>query len=563
MKKMKTTSLLLFFTYLIPFLVLSQNKTEHEVKPKETLYSISKKYNVSINELKNLNPTIEKNGLQPSQILVIKKENVADKNNQTNNTYSNNTNYSYAKIKSKETLYSLTKTYDLTEKKLLELNPSIKNGLKIGDSIRLPKENKPEKTVQEPLEHLVKKKETIYSITKQYNLTEDEIYSLNPKLKSKGLQPNTYLIISDKAKNQSTQVISRKPVDKSIYENIHVVLMLPFTSSENKETLQKISSHFLIGSKIAIDSLSKQGKKIHLKVFDTKNDELELKNFLSTYDFSTVDAVIGPMFKKEIEIVANAMDKKIPIISPIATSEELLEYQNLIIAEPSVKDVADKILVEVNENYLDEKIIILTTEKEQKIANYTKDEFVKTHPNAVVTIIYDVDNFQSEGILIDTENQKNGFTTILASEDNVLGEKYINYLYNNFYLKNITNVKSYGIGYIPVYDKKITQLKKTGFVYSMSHRINIYGTDEKELIKKIKKIFCEEPTKNMEIGFDITYDILDRMNNVGQLWNNINKPFIRFSTKYEYQKVKNAYMNKGVRLVKLYDNKIEKPSLID
>ena len=50
----------------------TENKTiKHKVQPKETIFSLSKKYNVSIDEIKQQNETLLKNGLQIGQILTI------------------------------------------------------------------------------------------------------------------------------------------------------------------------------------------------------------------------------------------------------------------------------------------------------------------------------------------------------------------------------------------------------------------------------------------------------------------------------------------------------------
>ena len=493
-------SINLLLALFLPLIIFAQQKIEHQVKPKETLYSITKKYNISADELKKLNPIIEKEGLKPDQILVI-KEGKTVKNSTVQSAKS--TKYKYVKIEPKQTLYGLSKKYNLSEEELIKLNPSLKNGLKIGDSIKI---------------------------------------SYKADYQQKSL----------------VQTVIQKPIDKNLLKDIHIVMMLPFQPNENKEALQKLSTDFLIGSKFAIDSLAKQGKNIHLKVFDTKNDEETIKNFLNEYDFGTVDAVIGPIFKSQIELVANKIKKKIPIVSPIASSESLLDYSNLILTEPSMENVADKIIDELTKAYTDEKIFILTTEKEKKLANYTKTKFEELLPNASVEIIFDTAQFPSGDVLVSLAENKTAFTTILASDDSDLGEKYLNYLYGDLFEKDIKNFKSFGIGYIPIYDKKISQLKSIGFTYSLAHRVNIYGADEKELIKKIKKSCCQETSKYMEIGFDVTYDIIDRMNAQGELWNKLEGSFVRFSTKFDYQQTKNAFVNKGVRLIKLFETNSEK-----
>ena len=48
---------------------------KHKVEPKETLYGLSKKYNVSVDEIKQKNEAVLQNGLQIGQILIIRKIN--------------------------------------------------------------------------------------------------------------------------------------------------------------------------------------------------------------------------------------------------------------------------------------------------------------------------------------------------------------------------------------------------------------------------------------------------------------------------------------------------------
>ena len=53
----------------------SEIEIRHKVEPKETLYGISKKHNISIDEIKQQNETLLQKGLQIGQILIIKSNN--------------------------------------------------------------------------------------------------------------------------------------------------------------------------------------------------------------------------------------------------------------------------------------------------------------------------------------------------------------------------------------------------------------------------------------------------------------------------------------------------------
>ena len=51
------------------------NIVTHKVQPHETLYGLAKMYNITVDELKEQNQTVLKNGLQVGQVLTIKKNN--------------------------------------------------------------------------------------------------------------------------------------------------------------------------------------------------------------------------------------------------------------------------------------------------------------------------------------------------------------------------------------------------------------------------------------------------------------------------------------------------------
>ncbi|MFA9290625.1 MAG: LysM domain-containing protein [Solirubrobacteraceae bacterium] len=448
----------------------------------------------------------------------------------------------YHKVQQKETLYGLSKKYNISIDEIKKLNPLIENqDLSINQEI-VVKNNTSNTT------HLVKEKETIYGISKKYNLTVNELIQLNPILNKEELKLNQLLFIS-KGKLKNTQKIT---LNKSNSEDIHIVLMLPFNPSENKENIQKISNEFLIGSKLAIDSLSKEGKIIHLKVFDTKmNDEI-ITNFINEYDFKTVDAIIGPMFKKEMNLVLSLSEKSIPIFSPFSNSESLLENRNIYITKPVENSFVEKIVEDIQKNYVNEQIKIITTEKEQKSAFLIKNKFLEKYPESEIEIIFDInklkENFQLQ------ENKDTSTVYVLASQENKLVESSIDFLYNDLYLNQFKNFKSYSLDYLPLFDEKINLLKKMNFVYGIHQKVNLNGLSEKIILNKIKNNSCLENSKHIKYGYDVVFDVIDRMDKSGKIID-IELPKNRLSSKFEYKKENKGHINKGIKLVKLLDFK--------
>ena len=104
----------------------SQENLQHKVVKGETLYSISKKYNVPVSQLEELNPQAKKS-LALHSILIISE----NKNSQNSNAFEH-------KVVAKETLFGLSKRYNVSIEKLKELNPSIEfEGLKVGTVLKI------------------------------------------------------------------------------------------------------------------------------------------------------------------------------------------------------------------------------------------------------------------------------------------------------------------------------------------------------------------------------------------------------------------------------------------
>jgi len=115
----------------------------HEVTPKETLWGISKKYNVSVDDLKKANPLLETEGLKIGQQITIPSNDVANENQAENSAEIVSTDVEFIReVKTKETKYGISKEYGITVAELERQNPSIKGKVPVGYllKIRVPKE---------------------------------------------------------------------------------------------------------------------------------------------------------------------------------------------------------------------------------------------------------------------------------------------------------------------------------------------------------------------------------------------------------------------------------------
>ena len=144
------------------------NNDYYTVKKGDTLWSVAKKYNISVNELKSLN-NLDSNMLSIGQKLKIKENNneIIIDIDDIPNTY---------EVKKGDTLYSIANKYNTTVDKLKDINNLIDNTLSVGQILLI----NDEKTIDNfDNSYIVKKGDTLYSIANKYNTTVDKLKDIN------------------------------------------------------------------------------------------------------------------------------------------------------------------------------------------------------------------------------------------------------------------------------------------------------------------------------------------------------------------------------------------------
>ena len=196
----------------------------HLVKKGETVFKICNKYGITSDKLYEHNPELKEKGLIEGQIIKIPKNQFAPKPKEfTENQNSNE--FIYHTVQAKETLYSISKKYGVSINEILDLNPFLKDqGLRKYDTIKIPKKEKitttgkPAKTqtTNVYVEHTVKKGETLYSISKTYGVSISNITSLNPEVEKSGLKTGQVIKIPTANKQKITQEFPEMKSDTTI-----------------------------------------------------------------------------------------------------------------------------------------------------------------------------------------------------------------------------------------------------------------------------------------------------------------------------------------------------------
>lgn len=395
----------------------------HKVDKKETLYSLSKKYDVTYDDLYALNPTLKEEGLKfGTDIKIPERKTVTVQTMTVSDTVKkikkeNKPTFTVHDVKKGETLYSISRFYGIVPEEIIKLNPDAAEGLKIGKKLIIPpvftntamKEEDRNKKAVNYIYHTVKKRETLYSLSKKYSIKKEEIIRLNPSVND-GLKEgmvviippaysNTILTVQDSlAMGQDSLAIADSLANDSILNlqnlfvrsttpksEINIAIALPFQLSKvtDKSKIDGYTNKFLEfyqGFLIAIDSLKRSGLSYNLHIFDSGKSEEEIRTTLESSDLKDLDILIGPAYTAQIKPMSEyAMKNNAKLVIPFSSKSDEThinpnifqintpqEQLNFLMAELFIKEFKDKNIVLFkfsNEDYNDKKLFADTLSK--------------------------------------------------------------------------------------------------------------------------------------------------------------------------------------------------------
>ena len=367
----KVNFLSIFLIIFISFTYAQNNLTPesfiiHKVKKGDNLFNLTKKYGVNSEQIEEYNPMLIKKGLKRRMQLRIPVYSEL----KLKNPVVNKTN-EYI-VKPKDTKWRIAYEFGISIDELEKLNPSIKNELKYGQTIFLPKKNIEDKKSVELgfYYYKVKPKEGYYRIKLKTGIDKSIIDSLNPQLHSGGLKQGMVLklpiLISDKLNMKDSFLTEKITLIDSIIkkDQIKIVFFLPFKSSSiefdsidktekylKRRTLTSIALDFYSGSIMAMEKIKDNGINLDVKVFDTQNKKDEIEKQINLLDQSNIDLIIGPMLPKNFNFLSSKMKlAEIPKVAPLSTNP-------VIMRKGVVQSITPKSYIrDQMKNYLNETI---------------------------------------------------------------------------------------------------------------------------------------------------------------------------------------------------------------
>lgn len=533
----------------------SGNPTTHLVQPKETLFSLSRQYGVTVESIKLANADLLKDGLKIGQTIKIPSSN----SNATTTTVSAAVkevvvatpkpvatpepkievakgNTTYHVIEPKETKYGISKKYGMTIQELERLNPAIVNDFPVGLKLVISGSPEPkaivetnkvkDETPKSPAvstkkyleEYVVRPKETISSIASDYGMTEQELIALNPELK-KGVKLGMILRVP---KGQRKEPIKKEQGNllKNMNTNARkqLALLLPFNISKiesdtvnstqarlKKDKFLNMTLDFYSGALMAIDSARVLGMNVDIKILDsqeTKNTS-NVATLAADQKLNTMDAVIGPFYQSNVEKLAEILEpSKTPVISPLS-KESGKKFSNLYQSMPSLEQMRASVF-----EFMKGKggnIVAVVDPKKGSVKQYLQENQAETRIIGLTA----KNTFSADSLRVCLKKDKMNYV-LMASESTgmILATTNAMLAFQKDYQVQLVIMEPNET--LDFEEISLTRLTKLKLLYPSLTRPN-ESVEANQFDAKYKKLNKIIPNAFAIRGFDVTFDTLLRL----------------------------------------------------
>jgi LysM repeat protein/ABC-type branched-subunit amino acid transport system substrate-binding protein len=480
-----------------------------------------------------------------------------------------------------QTLYAIAKAYDLTVNDILVENPDALNGIKPGQVLRIPAEKKTASVppVADTLKYTIHKVEagqTLYSLARQYNTTEQVILDANPAAKS-GLKVGMELKIPIRVASitlpPDTAVAVRDTIKSVMKDVYNVALMMPLqlwntaniepddivTRPPKAEFPQKPKAavEFYEGALLAIDSMRKTGMKINVWVYDVDDiDSGKTATILAKPEFATMDLIIGPFSPGPFDEIAEfAAAHHIAIVSPVSPANRVLFKNPMALKTlPSSGTQMEQLANHIAKERKDDNIIMITSGliKEQKMCSSFQDKMnglrVAEGKDSILVNqgFSGVESKLKKDVMnvLVIPSMSQAFVTDLLRNLHTLAEKYKITVYGMPSWMEFENLD-------PEY------MQSLNMHFASPYFVDYDAPATKRFILRYRAAFGGDPTTYSFAGFDVTLFFLQQLQRGGTGFVNqvatSTGEGLQQSFSFVKSDAESGYENTGIRIVHISD----------
>ncbi len=509
---------------------------EHIVEEKETKWSISQKYGITVQDIEENNP--DSDILSIGEVMRIPKEKgvvVAKENN----------------VVSKEKAIITQPAQEEVKKEVAKEKQQVTE-TKVKES----------KAIQEPKSPTSNTKTVTPTPQATKQQQENFIKTINGK-------ENTSSELDLPSKSNLFDKIINRPVYADLSSTVNkesqkeLVLLLPFNLAQIKsDTLSTVKTQlknnrflnmtldFYSGALMAIDSASRMGLKINVRILDSdeSKENSNIESVIAKHDFTNVNAVIGPFKSVNIGKTTKVLSRyNVPVISPLSKESIKLDYEYLYNSIPP-KEVTQKALLDYFKTK-DVNVIALVDNKQVRAKNF----LIKNYDQIKFATIDSTGTLGESTISAMLIKNKKNIVVLETERPRVIlrAIEYLNKQKELGYMVDLATMDMNGAFDNP--EIPLVKLVKLNLHYPSLTRED-GDRNQTTFAKKYKSQNNVFPNQYAIRGFDLTFDVILRLAQDISF----KETMIKYETEYvenrfSYDKdAEGGYFNRGVYVLR-YD----------
>jgi len=530
----------------------------HYVREKETLYSICKAYNISEQIITLENPDLAA-GLKAGMVLKIPADHVQVQEA----TVPSNDEFQYHVVSAGETIYSLSRKYGVTVEEIQKCNPEVEySDLQINQVLKIPK-----KQYSQPKNPEIIMPDTITHLP--VNLYWDSLAIITDSARiERWLETDCMELIPDPIKRKLTiglflpLALRTEEINDSLA--LQVAIMKAEESpgpGENKwkeikkleEELSAINPRiigfldFYEGVLLALDSLKNAGISIDMYVYDTERDTVLFDKIIQQNEMRKMDLIFGPVETDNLRKVADFGKKnQIPVISPFTDDQILLRDNPYFVQMVPSQEIEFKNWARFLTNYINDSIIIIYNgdSQERETIDFLKQELYEELANKQIfndlklkeVIINDSAEFDMAQFLADSAKN----IVIIPSTN----EAYVSNILTALFLQVANyNLKVFGMSNWHKFQSiDLEYMHLMGINYFTSFYVDYKKKAVINFIKKFKQVYNTEPYRVSPRGYNLSMYGFDLMYNFATLLSYYRKDFTRCPVNQDYKPMLGPYL---------------------
>ena len=513
----------------------------HIVREKQTLFSIAKAYDVTVDDIYSFNPSLKETGLKKNAIILIPSAEAlsaaqpAEKPSATGQD---------AGTETKQTAEPQNEPKTEVEQKVAEDVQLIQPTQEMKEK---PAVQSRKTSARKQKTHIVKWYEDLDVIAEKYGVTVEAIMMVN-NLTGRKLTKRQKLIIPEPGETVAPDLISpepgrdmtkdeekavtalEEPADTTVTEipdidpdwlfapkdEVNVTLILPMKAST--ESVSRNNMDFYSGVLLAVKDLADAGISTQLNVYDSSD---ETHPILSE-DIDDSDLIIGPVSSTDLRMLLESDTDPRMVISPLDSRAEELAYRNsnfIQVPTPQMSQYKD-IMNWIREDSMPGDTLIMIKEKTARQTESVKQMIQAADSSGLTFIPFSYSILEGRDITEPLTSLMTATGTnrvVIASES----EAFVNDVVRNLsiLLYNKLNVVLYAPARIRNFETiEVENLHKTAAHISLGYLIDYDSQQVKNFLLKYRALYNTEPTQYAFQGYDIATYFIGMCGKYGSQW---------------------------------------------